>query len=203
MTPPLDETTPLSAWSRLATALGIGLLTAICTYPWWLGVSPWAGVAFFVAAAAVADMPQAALEMAPFPHFGILIAALQYGLAPLASRYYTLDSEYQIANFTRYFAYGGPALLAVALGWTVSFLGLSPRTTESPRRQDNPSLARELDWLVWGGMLFDFFGSGLGGGGLAFVVVLLGNLRYSARPAGWFSRSPAGKAGSPRSWRMK
>jgi Ca2+/Na+ antiporter len=194
MTPQMDRTTPASGWSRLATTVGIGLLAAICTYPWWHGVSPWAGAAFFVAAAAVADMPRAALEMAPFPHFAILIAALQYGLAPLASHYYTSDTEYQIASFTRYFAYGGPVLLAVALGWTVSFLGLSPGTTASPRQQNNPSLARELDWLLWGGMLFNYFGSGFGGGGLAFVVVLLGNLRYLGA-IGWMILAKPGWKG--------
>jgi hypothetical protein len=112
----------------------------------------------------------------------------------LASHYYISDTEYQIANFARYFAYGGPVLLAVALGWTVSFLGLSPGTTASPRQQNNPSLARELDWLLWGGMLFNYFGGEFGGGGLAFVVVLLGNLRYLGA-IGWMILAKPGWKG--------
>jgi hypothetical protein len=178
MPPQMANPSPNNGWLRLGTALGIGLLAAICTHSWWNEVSPWASVAFFVAAATVVDMPQAAREMAPYPHFAVLIAALQYGLAPLASHYYASDTEYRIASVTRFFAYGGPVLLVVALGWTVSFLGLSRGTAASPRRQHNPRLARELDLLLWGGMLFDYFGPGLSGGGLGFVVVLLGNLRY-------------------------
>jgi hypothetical protein len=194
MTLQMHNARPNSVWFRLGTAVGIGLLAAICTYPWWKGVSPWASVAFFVAAATVADMPQAALEMAPFPHFAILIAALQYGLAPLASHYYVSDTEYQIASLTHYFAYGGPVLLAVALGWAVSFLGPGLGTTPSTRQQDNPSLARELDWLLWGGMLFDFFGADFGGGGLGFAVVLLGNLRYLGA-MGWMILAKPGWKG--------
>jgi len=174
----MDNARPNSVWLRLGTAVGFGLLAAICSYPWWKGVSPWASMAFFVAAATVADMPQAALEIAPYPHFAILIAALQYGLAPLASHYYVSDTEYQIASFAGYFAYGGPVLLAVALGWSVSFLWFSPGPAPPPRQLDNPGLARELDWLLWGGMMFDYIGVGFGGSGLGFVVVLLGNLRY-------------------------
>ena len=190
----MDHARPNSVWLRLGTAVGIGMLAAICAYPWWKGVSPWASVAFFVAAAAVADMRQAALEMAPYPHFAILIAALQYGLAPLASHYYVSDTEYQIASFTSYFAYGGPVLLAVAFGWTVSFLELSPGTTASPRQQNNPSLARELDWLLWGGMVIDYLGTGFKGGGLGFVVVLLGNLRYLGA-IGWIILAKPGWKG--------
>ncbi len=174
----IDNALHGSLWFRLEITLGVGLLAAVCSYPWWHRVSPWAGVAFFVAAAAVADMPRAALQMAPFPHFGILIAALQYGLAPLASAYYVSNTEYAIASSTRYFAYGGRVLVAVALGWTLGFLGLDQVTTPSRSRQNNRVLIQELDWLLWGGMLLDFFGGDLAGGSLGFVVVLLGNLRY-------------------------
>jgi hypothetical protein len=154
------------------------LLAAICTLPWWHGLSFWAGAAFFVAGATVADMPQAALEMPPFAHFGILIAALQYGLAPWASNYYPSDAEYQIANFPRYFAYAGPALLTLALGWTGGLLGLCSGTTAAPRNHSNRGLLLELDVLLWGGLAVSGFGADFAGGGLAFLVVLLGSLRY-------------------------
>ncbi|MEI7939558.1 MAG: hypothetical protein WCK27_22980 [Verrucomicrobiota bacterium] len=174
----MDRTRPGSAWARLGTAVGIGLLTAICSYPWWHEVSPWASIAFFVTGATIADLPQATLAMAPFPHFGILIATLQYGLAPLASYYYAPEEEYRIGNFARYFAYAGPAILALALGWIVSILGLRSGATAVPRRRSNPRLLLELDLLLWGGMAVSYFAEGFGGGGLAFLLVLLGGLRF-------------------------
>lgn len=174
-----------SVWTRLAFATGAGALAALCSYPWWHDVSPWSGVAFAVTAAAIADMVRVSLATVPFPHVAVLICALQYGLAPWASCYYPSDGEYQIASFERYFAYAGPALLAIALGWTISALGVLERA-KSPRVSNKgPALQRELDWLLWGGVALGFLGSRLEGGSLGFVVVLLANLRYVGG-IGWF-----------------
>ena len=168
-----------SLWLRLSSALGAGCLAALITLPWWLGVSVWAGVAIALTAATLVDMYAASRDMVPIPHVAILICLLQYGLAAWASHYYpSSDSECQIPNLHDYFAYAGPVLLAIALGWALAGVGLSSRSPASSGRSPGPALVRELDWLLWGGLLVSFFGGRVNSGGLSFFILLLANLRF-------------------------
>jgi hypothetical protein len=154
------------------------LIAAGLTYPWWHGVSPWLGFTIGLVVSTSADMIWAARQIVPLPHIAILIASLQYALAPWASNFYpSLYPEYQIDDLREYFSYAGPVLGAMAIGFLASGIGLRLKTPHFDGSAANPKLLRELDYLLWGGIVVSFFGSGTVGN-LAFVVVLLGTLRF-------------------------
>jgi hypothetical protein len=168
----------LPAPARWASAVTAGLIMAAITYPWWQGVTIWLGFTIALVAATAADMIWAAREMVPLPHIAILIAALQYGLAPWASNFYpSIYPDYQINDLAEYFAYAGPVLAAITVGFIVSGMGLRMKSSRPHRSEASPQLLHELDWLLWGGMAVGIFGAGVTGS-LAFVVVLLATLRF-------------------------
>jgi hypothetical protein len=169
---------PLPAPARWASAATSGLFLAAVTYHWWHDVSPWLGFIIALDAATVADMIWVARNMVPLPHIAILIASLQYGLAPWASSLYpSTIPEYQIADLKEYLKYAGPALAAMALGFLVSGIGMHVRAPRFDRHPPTRQLLGELDLLLWGGIVISFLGSGVTGN-YAFVVVLLGTLRF-------------------------
>ena len=164
-------TLPASArWgsARLYYRAGRG---GLITFPWWHDVSMWLGFTIALASGTAADMIWAAREIVPLPHIAVLIACLQYGLAPWASNLYpSLYSEYQINDLREYFSYAGPVLAAVTFGFLLSGWGLRLKQSDYKREFINPQLLRELDFLLWGGMAVNYFGSNTTGS-LAFVVV--------------------------------
>ncbi|HEY3854631.1 MAG TPA: hypothetical protein VGO67_09580 [Verrucomicrobiae bacterium] len=168
----------LPASARWGSALTTAFVAAAATYSWWHGVSPWLGFTIALVAGTATDMIWAAREIVPLPHIALLIASLQYGLAPWASNFYpSLYAEYQINDLPEYFDYAGPVLAAMTLGFLLSGMGLRLKHSDSERQYLNPGLLRELDFLLWGGVVFSLFFSHAQGS-LAFVMVLLGCLRY-------------------------
>jgi hypothetical protein len=169
---------PLPPQARWASAITVGLLTAAATCFWWQDVSIWLGFTIALVGATVTDMIWVAREIVPLPHIVILIASLQYGLAPWASNFYpSIYPDYQINDLQEYFTYAGPVLAAITVGFLASGVGLRLGAPSTERPAATPQLLQELDILLWGGMAADFLGSGIGGN-LAFVVVLLGALRF-------------------------
>ncbi len=174
----MNKRVSLPAPARWSSILTAGFIAAAASYPWWQGVSIWLGFTIGLVAATVADMIWVARDIVPLPHIAILIASLQYGLAPWASNFYpSIYPDYQIADLGEYFDYAGPVLAAMALGFLVSGMGLRLKSRRPDRDAASPQLLHELDWLLWGGMAVGFFGSGVVGN-LAFVVVLLATLRF-------------------------
>src|ERR1700722_13155964 len=104
----------LPASARWGSAITTALVAAAITFPWWHDVSAWLGFTIALGAGTAADMIWAAREIVPLPHIAVLIACLQYGLAPWASNLYpSLYAEYQINDLREYFSYAGPVLAAV------------------------------------------------------------------------------------------
>lgn len=115
----------------------------------------------------------------PFPHLGVLVCAVQYGLAPWAAWYYPAENPiYSISDYSRYFSYAGPALLAISLAWTASLVGLKLGGQRLFRSKGFPKLARELDWLLWGGIALKLAVGSAQLGGVAFLILLLADLRF-------------------------
>src|ERR1017187_728309 len=117
---------PQAAWM-----LAIGIIAGLASFPLWRGVSPWGGCLAMLVVLVTLHMLYASRLVVPFPHIAILICTLQYGLAPWAAHYLPAqNAEYHIKNLTQYFAYAGPATLAIALGWALICvrLHLSGRT---------------------------------------------------------------------------
>jgi hypothetical protein len=175
-------------WASAATA---GLFVAAVTYFWWHDVSMWLGFTVALVGATVADMIWIARDFVPLPHIAILVAALQYGLAPWASNFYPdILPDYQIADLPEYLGYAGPALAAMAIGFVASGIGLGLTRPVSQSNRATHQLLGELDLLLWGGMAVSFFGSGVVGN-YAFVVVLLGSLRFIGA-IGWMIAAAPG-----------
>jgi hypothetical protein len=163
-------------WLRVA---GVGLLVSWASYPWWQGVSIWAGCAAGLTAMVVLHMAYASAVVMPLAHVAILVCAVQYCLAPWAASYHpTEDPTYMISDLPAYFAYAGPVFLMIGLGWAVSAVGLHLPEKPISRGRLDDNLVRELHWMFWGGLGLKF-GLGLASfGGLSFFVLLLANLRF-------------------------
>jgi hypothetical protein len=174
----MSKRLPLPPQARWASAVTAGLFAAAATYFWWQDVSIWLGFTITLVGATITDMIWVAQEIVPLPHIVILIASLQYGLAPWASNFYpSIYPDYQITDLQEYFAYAGPVLAAITAGFLASGIGLRLRAPSTERPNATPQLLHELNILLWGGMAVDFLCSGFTGS-LAFVVVLLGALRF-------------------------
>ena len=165
--------------ARWSVAIGFSLLVALASFPWWLGVSVWAGCAAGLTTLVILHMAYASAVVMPLAHVAILVCAIQYCLSPWAAYYFPAHNpQYLIPDFRPYFAYAGPAFLAFLLGWTASCLGLhlTPKTVS--KSGTNPELLRDLHRMFWGAIgLKVVVGSG-GLGGLAFLFLLLADLRF-------------------------
>src|ERR1035441_1009103 len=69
-------------------AVVCGMISAAATLPFYKDISPWIGVAVFLIGVIIVHFRYACRIIVPFPHFMLLIVALQYVLAPWASFYY-------------------------------------------------------------------------------------------------------------------
>ncbi|MBL7040620.1 MAG: hypothetical protein ISR77_18435 [Pirellulaceae bacterium] len=159
-------------------AFVVGLATAIVFAPWYTAISAWIGVTLFVMAVTVVHMRYASVFVVPFPHFAVLIAALQYVLAAWVSRAYPpRNPEHDIgACLPQYLAYAAPVIVATAVGWGMGMAKLRPQ--RQGRIQRSPQLLQFFDLLIVIGFLglgiirilvIPYFG---------FVLVLISNLRY-------------------------
>ena len=160
-------------WRRGLLIAGSGAaFTALFT----MGISPWIMVTVFIVVLTGYHMKGASRFMVPLPHIAILISALQYVLAAWWSVYApgSIGSG-PIIGF--YLTYAGPVLAAVALGWSLALLRLRPRN-DPPASEPSPGLLRELDALILLGLAAAPISHILGAPSLAFVFVLVGNLRY-------------------------
>ncbi len=158
-----------------------GAIAALASTPLWHDFSPWAGVVSALLAMAMLHMGYCCGSVVALPHLAIIVCLAQYGLAPWGAYYYPANNPaYSIADFAHYFSYAGPALVAIALGWTASWLGLRPPGRRSSEGRLAPVLVRELDCLLWGGIALKLAFGSAQLGGLAFVVLLVANLRFLA-----------------------
>lgn len=141
-------------------------------------ISPWLGVigglTFFV----IYHMAHASRLFLALPHIAILIACLQYVLAAWVNFYYpTVNPAYDIGDrLPLYLSYVAPALIAVAVGWGLSLVGLRPA-----RRHEadaDPGVLLELDILLAIGVIASLLGKLVHIPSLAFILLLFGNLRY-------------------------
>ena len=174
-----NRTNPLSFGARVIRSTFLGLLAAFLTYSWWHEVSPWASVPIALTAAIIADMFAVFRIMIPLPHFAVVIACLQYGLAPLAAHYYPASNfRYDIHDLPGYFAFAGPVMLATALGWMLAGATMTLQLRPLPSGSSDLKLKQELDWLFWGGLGLMVVRPYVGSGGLAFLLELLTNLRF-------------------------
>jgi len=164
-------------WVWTITAL---VVVSAATYRMCRGVSAWSSFAAGAMTAVIMHMAYSGGAITPLPHIAVLICALQYAIAPWAAQYcfHPQDSHYVIREPHRYFAYAGPAMLSILLGWTLSCVGLHLTAKGSPPQRVSPQLHRALDLMFWGGIgLKAVLGSGALGG-LGFLFLLLANLRF-------------------------
>jgi hypothetical protein len=157
-----------------------------------LFISVWIGVTVFFVTLTAYHMRHASLYIVPFPHIAILISALQYVLAAWIGFYYPPQiSTYDIgAALPLYLSYGGPVVVAICVGWSLSLIRLKP--TPQPAFPTSAKMLTEMDILLVVGLVTFFVGRHVEIPSLAFVFVLIANLRYVAvygrmivRGAGW------------------
>lgn len=172
----------------------ISAVAAVATWTFTANISIWIGIAIFITVLTIYHMGRASRLIVPLPHIAILISALQYILAAWLNYYFppanpTFDSA---AALPVYLAYAGPVIVAVVLGWAASLVRLRPPT----------STASTLEPLVEFDILF---GVGLAATAtarflyipeLAFVLVLIGNLRYVGVFGRMIAKAPGWK------WRL-
>jgi hypothetical protein len=126
-------------------------------------------------------MVSSSTVLPPFPHIAVLVCVLQYGLGPWAAHYFpAVDFEYSIPDPPHYFAYAGPALVAIALGW---LLGCTKLYSHAPpqhlyEHKDRSLAERDLNRLLWGGLALRLVFGSRAMGGLSFLFMLLGDLRF-------------------------
>src|SRR5438552_3565541 len=143
-----------------------------------LFISVWIGVTVFFVTLTAYHMRYASRYIFPFPHIAILISALQYVLAAWLSFYYPPEnSTYDIgAALPLYLSYGGPVIVAICVGWSLSLIRLKP--TLQPAFPTSAKLLTEMDILIVVGLVTFFVGRHVEIPSLAFVLVLIANLRY-------------------------
>jgi hypothetical protein len=182
-------------WSRaIVISAAIAGLAAFYSYD----ISIWISVTVFLTVLTLFHLTIASSFILPLPHIAILMAALQYVLAAWISYYWPpLYPEYDIgARLPLYLSYGAAAVLALALGWAVVLIKLQPKRS-TPEVYSNPRLLLELDVLLGISIVATFFASVLQNvESLAFVFVLLSNLRYLSVYARMLLRGPGW------SWRL-
>ncbi len=168
-----------------------GAVAALGSIPLWHDFSPWAGLVAALLAMTMLHMGYSCGSVVALPHLAVIVCLAQYGIAPWGAYYYPANNPvYSIEDFAHYFSYAGPALLAITLGWIASWLGLRPPARRSPDNRFAPVLVRELDCLLWGGIALKFAFGSAQLGGLAFVVLLLANLRFLAAIGLMLLRAP-------------
>jgi hypothetical protein len=181
-------------WSRaIVISAAVGGLAAAYTHD----ISIWISITAFVAVLTLQHMTTASRFILPLPHIAILMAALQYVLAAWISYYWPpINPEYDIGErLPLYLSYGAAAVLALALGWAVVLINLQPKRS-APEVHSSPRLLLELDVLLGIAIVATVFAVLLERvESLAFVLVLLSNLRYLSvyarmlvRGRGWIWR---------------
>ncbi|PZR72043.1 MAG: hypothetical protein DLM73_14525 [Chthoniobacterales bacterium] len=185
-------------WRQWLVAMSIAAAgTAVCL-PWYGFISPWIGCTIFLTAIILVHLHYAGQYIAPLPHIALLVAALQYIFAAWFSLYHPHDNPiYFIGDrLPLYYAYTGPVILAMTIGfaaslWRVGLPRIQPQSVSS-----DPSLLLELDVICLLGIASVILGNLSKIGGLAFLFVLLGNLRF----VGVYGRMVLG--GSGWQWRL-
>ena len=159
-------------------SIAVGVFLTAIFYPWYCEISFWIAVSLFLSGVVTVQLAYASRYLVPLPHIAILIASLQYVLAAWLSYYFPPSSElYDIGpRLSEYLSFAGPVLAVVMIGWYFALVGLRP--TSAPKAPKNISLRFDLDLLYYGGLAVTLVGNVLQIESLAFVVLLVGNLRY-------------------------
>ena len=155
-----------------------GLVAGALAWPWYKDVSYWVGPAVALMAITTLHLVFSSPLIVPFPQIAILITGLQYVVAAWLSFYYPpTNPTYDIGNrVAEYLAYGSGATIAFALGWGAALMksaGGICRPSQASRK-----LLNELDVLFWFGLFCGLAARFIPFQSLAFLLVLLANLRY-------------------------
>lgn len=159
-------------------AVVAGLVVAALAWPWYEPVSYWILPVIVLMVVTMVHMAFALKYIVPFPHVAILIACLQYVLAPWLSFYFPpADPTYDIgSNFHTYLMFGGSATLAFALGWGAALPKIKRYSSEA--RLSSPRLLIELDILFWFGLVCGILARFVDTESAKFFLLLCANLRY-------------------------
>ncbi|HSH40402.1 MAG TPA: hypothetical protein VK993_16635 [Chthoniobacterales bacterium] len=157
-----------------AASCALGGLVAFFSWD----ISPWIAVSTVVATVTAFHMSYAGHSILALPHIAILVAALQYVFAAWLSFHWPHpDPTYDIGpRLPVYLAFAGPAVCFTAAGWMLAILKLPARRADvgaTSRR-----LLSELDILILLGVLGVILGRVVEVQNVAFVFVLIGNLRF-------------------------
>ena len=185
ITTPLQSLSPHSERRHLFLTwrewrIGLLVSAAVGVGAAWVSlfISVWIGVTVFFVTLTAYHMRHASRYIVPFPHIAILISALQYVLAAWVGFYYPPEnSTYDIgAALPLYLSYGGPVIVAICVGWSLSLVRLKP--TPQAAFPTSAKLLTEMDILLAVGMVTFFVGRYVAIPSLAFVLVLIANFRY-------------------------
>jgi hypothetical protein len=152
-------------------------MAAALMWPWYSQVSLWVGPVIMLMVITMFHMVFASRRIVCFPHIAILIAGLQYVLAPWLSFYFPPDDPlFDIGDLPRYFSYATPVVIVTALGWAIGMTGM----TKPPRNivQSTPSLLRDLDFILALGFTCIILQRYFADTNFSFVFLLMSNLRY-------------------------
>ena len=169
-----------------AAALAFGL--ALLMLPLYDSISLWVGVAIGMFVLLLFNVVFLIKYCLPFPQITVLIALIQYILAAWLTYYYPMPylySHYNIGpQLPVYLDFAGPLCLALAAGLAVALVGLRRQVepeAEAATQSQSPQLSRELERLFWVSLgvsvILQFVEIPES---LAFVGLLIGNLRYVA-----------------------
>jgi hypothetical protein len=179
---------PAVATAGWAIGLAAGVALAAAAWSSYAEISLWLAPQIVVMTGIAGHMLATSRTQPPFPHICTLFSGIQLVLMPWFAWYHPPENPaYDIGFGTgAYLSYVTPLWLAYAIGWFSPLLGTPPKG-DQPDAHPSPradSLKRDLDILLFGGLASSAVAPFVNVSALAFVFVLLTNLKFVGA-AGW------------------
>lgn len=161
----------------------VGLVIAALAFPWYADISLWIGVTILVLAVVMGHATIVMHHVPPLPHVVLAFASLQMVFMAWFALYHPpIDPVFSVgARTAEYLTYGAPAWIAYAFGWLSGLWKLGAvveHAAQHPSGGEPMGLLRELDILLFGGILIGIVQNYVQIQGLDFVLLLLANLKF-------------------------
>jgi hypothetical protein len=165
-----------------------GVILAAATWFSYSDISLWLAPVIVVMSAIAGHMLTASRILPPFPHICILFAGIQLILMAWFAWYHPPENPiYDMGPATgNYLSYAAPLWLAYTIGWFGLLWGAAAERQrfDATCTRTGELLKRDLDVLLFSGLAISVVAPFVNVLAVAFVLVLLGNLKFVGA-AGW------------------